>query len=91
MQITLLIQNGNQSIFNALKAFLKTYPELDFKIEKNNSPKISNGYTKEFEAKILKENEATMKAYKSGKIKSYLNANVMHEDIFAINKNNKME
>lgn len=83
MQITLQIQNGNQNIFNALKAFLKTQSkELDFKIEKNNSPKTINGYTKEFEAEILKENEAIIKSYNNGKTKSYSSAKAMHEDIF---------
>ena len=35
-----------------------------------NSSKTINGYTKEFESEILKENEAVMKTYKNGKIKS---------------------
>ena len=40
MQITLQIQNGNQSIFNALKAFLKTQSNLNYQIEKNTNAKI---------------------------------------------------
>lgn len=40
MQITLQIQNGNQSIFNALKAFLKTHTDLNYQIEKNTNAKI---------------------------------------------------
>ena len=40
MQITLQIQNGNQSIFNALKAFLKTHSDLNYHIEKNTNAQI---------------------------------------------------
>ena len=40
MQITLQIQNGNQSIFNALKAFLKTHSDLNYQIEKNTNAQI---------------------------------------------------
>ncbi|MBP3220753.1 MAG: hypothetical protein J6M43_01785 [Neisseriaceae bacterium] len=40
MQITLHIQNGNQNIFNALKAFLKTQSDLEFYIEKNTHRQI---------------------------------------------------
>ena len=40
MQITLQIQNGNQSIFNALKAFLKTHTDLNYHIEKNTNAQI---------------------------------------------------
>ena len=36
MQISLQIQNGNQQIFNALKAFLKSHSGLDFEIVKTN-------------------------------------------------------
>ena len=80
MQIAVQIENGNQSIFNAIKALLKTHPELNFKIQKDTSKTI-NGYTKEFESEILKESNEMMKAYKNGKVKRYPNAKAMHEDI----------
>ena len=35
MQISVQIENGNQRIFNALKAILKAQPNLNFHIEKN--------------------------------------------------------
>ena len=35
MQIALQIENGNQSIFNALNAFLKSHSNLEFRLEKN--------------------------------------------------------
>nr|MBP3725206.1 hypothetical protein [Campylobacter sp.] len=80
MQITLQIQNGNQNIFNALKAFLKTHSELDFDIRKDTK-KTPNGFTKKFENEILKESNEAIKAYKNGKIKAYSSAKEMHKDI----------
>ncbi|MDA3057724.1 hypothetical protein OFN97_01140 [Campylobacter sp. VBCF_05 NA6] len=40
MQIALQIENGNQSIFNALNAFLKSHNDLKFILEKNTKRKI---------------------------------------------------
>ncbi len=80
MQITLQINNGNQNLFNAIKALLKTQPKLDFTLQKGSNLTV-NGFTPEFEAELLRELEETKKAYKSGKIKSYSSAKEMHEDI----------
>ncbi|MDA3076437.1 hypothetical protein OFO12_03515 [Campylobacter sp. JMF_04 NA10] len=40
MQIALQIENGNQSIFNALNAFLKSHNDLKFILKKNTKRKI---------------------------------------------------
>ena len=40
MQIALQIENGNQSIFNALNAFLKSHSDLKFRLEKNTNRQI---------------------------------------------------
>jgi len=69
MQIALNIQNGNQTLFDALAAFLKTQPNLKFKLQKSKTKRTINGFTPEFEAELLAELRETKEAYEKGKIK----------------------
>ena len=41
MQIAVQIENGNQKLFNAIKALLSTQPKLNFKIQKVSEKEIS--------------------------------------------------
>ena len=64
MQIAVQINNGNQSIFNALKAFLKSHSELDFEIAKNTKQKIH--YISEADEARFKE---TLRLLENGELK----------------------
>lgn len=68
MQISIDIENANKSIIHALKAVLKTKPDIKFKIKEKKQ-----NWNKEY-AKLLQD-------YKTGKVKSYSSAKKMHEDI----------
>ncbi|WP_162165547.1 hypothetical protein [Campylobacter fetus] len=68
MQVAINIENANKSIINALRAVLKTQPDVKFKI-KENKQNWDQEYTK------------LMKDYKLGKVKSYSSAKEMHMDI----------
>ena len=64
MQIAVQINNGNQSIFNALNAFLKSHSELDFEIAKNTKQKIH--YMSEADEAEFKD---TLRLLKNGELK----------------------
>lgn len=42
MQVSINIENANKNIINALKAVLKTQPELKFKIKEKNKAGMKN-------------------------------------------------
>ena len=68
MQVLINIENANKNIISALRAVLKTQPELKFKIKE-----IKENWNDEYKELI--------KDYKANKIKSYKDAKKMHQDI----------
>ncbi|HDX6286205.1 TPA: hypothetical protein RQJ13_001769 [Campylobacter fetus subsp. venerealis] len=68
MQVLINIENANKNIINALRAVLKTQPELKFEI-------------KETKKSWSDECKELIEDYKANKIKSYKDPKKMHQDI----------
>ena len=78
--MTLVIENVNDDLAKAIRAMAKPFKAKVKKI-KNREELTVNGFTPEFEKKLLQEVEETEKAYARGEIKSYKSVEEMHRDI----------
>ncbi|ASQ29959.1 hypothetical protein CAV_0288 [Campylobacter avium LMG 24591] len=75
--MTLIIENVNDDLAKIIRAVAKP-----FKAKVKRKKELSvNGYTKEFEEKLLKELKETQDLYLKGKIKAYDDVKKMHQDI----------
>lgn len=77
VKMTLIIENVNDDLAKIIRAVAKP-----FKAKVKRKKELSvNGYTKEFEEKLLKELKETQDLYLKGKIKAYDDVKKMHQDI----------
>ncbi len=75
MNLAINISNADESVFKAIKAFLKMRPELDFKIKKEK-PKLTK-----FEKEILDSVKEVEDAYRNGTLRTFKSVEEMHEAI----------
>ncbi len=68
MQVAINIENANKNMISALKAVLKTQPDVKFKIKEKKQ-----SWDQEY-IKLIQD-------YKLGKVKSYSKAKEMHKNI----------
>ena len=54
MEITLKIQNVDENLIKAIRSVINLHPQATLKVKKRKKLTL-NGYTKEFEAKILQD------------------------------------
>lgn len=78
MQISLVIENADEKLLKALKGVIALYPNAKLKSQKKQIL-TENGYSKEFEEKLLKEAKDMQE--NPHLYKAYDNTKEMFEDI----------
>ena len=70
MEVTLKIINADDNLIKAVRSVVNLYPQAKLKVKKEKDLTI-NGYTKEFEAEIIREMEEIDKLRQQGKLKTH--------------------